>query len=499
MKRRKRLTTLTITLFLLALLTLAEGSVTAGRGPDPALGQTGQPRCPPLPPPSGPTVDVSSVGELWEAVNVASSGTTILVADGTYHLDGTYLRFDTPDVTLRSASGDRQAVVLDGNYITTEIVQIVASNVTIADLTLREAYYHPIHVMTSEGGDTTDTLIYNVHIVDPGEQAIKINPAATSTYPDDGIVACSHVELTDAGRPHIRNNCYTGGVDAHQAQGWSIRDNLIEGFWCTTGLSEHGIHLWRGCRDTLVERNTLRNNARGIGFGLTTTGPGRTYGDAPCPDTSGYVDHYGGLIRNNVVFANDDDLFSSQYSFDCGICLWNACGARVLHNTVASTAAPFSSIEWRFSNTDPVVLNNLVTHNLMPRDGAVAATDGNVEDAPLSLFVDGHGGDLHLAATAADAIDQVKAPADVDDDLDGAPRPSGLRDDVGADEYACQRADITCDGTVDAVDVQTLADHWRCQVGDPDCNPWYDIDDDGAITVIDLIRVVAEATFAGHR
>jgi hypothetical protein len=487
----KRLPTITITLCLLALLTVAESSVAAG--------QTAQAPCPPLPPPSGPTVNVSSVVELRDAVNGASSGTTILVADGTYHLDGTYLRFDTPDVTLRSASGNRQAVVLDGDYVTTEIVQIVASHVTIADLTLREAYYHLIHVMTSEGADTTDTLIYNVHIVDPGEQAIKINPAATGTYPDDGVIACSHVELTDAGRPHIRNNCYTGGVDAHQAQGWSIRDNRIEGFWCPTGLSEHGIHLWRGCRDTLVERNTLRNNARGIGFGLDRTGPGRTYADDPCPEASGYVDHYGGLIRNNVVFANDDDLFSSQYGFDCGICLWNACGARVLHNTVGSTQAPFSSIEWRFLNTDPVVLNNLVTHNLRPRDGAVATIDGNVESAPLSLFVDGQGGDLHLAATAADAIDQAAAPADVVDDLDGDPRPSGLSDDVGADEYACRRADITCDGTVDAVDVQALADHWRCQVGHVDCNPWYDIDDDGIVTVIDILRVVAEATFAGDQ
>jgi hypothetical protein len=375
------------------------------------------------------------VGELWDAVNTAPSGTTILVADGTYHLDGTYLRFATPGVTLRSASGDREAVVLDGDYVTTEIVQIVASDVTIADLTLREAYCHPIHVMSAEGGDTTGTLITNVHIVDPGEQAIKINPAAAGTYPDGGTIACSHIELTASGRPHIRNDCYTGGIDAHQARGWRIHDNLIEGFWCPSGLSEHGIHLWRGCRDTVVERNTLRDNARGIGFGLATGGDGRSYPDDPCSYASGYVDHYGGVIRNNVVFAGDGDLFASQYGFDCGICLWNACGARVLHNTVASTQAPFSAIEWRFPNTDPEVVNNLVTHHLMARDGAVATTSGNLAGASLSLFVDGAGGDLHLVPGAAEAIDQVTAPADVVDDVDGDPRPIGPASDVGADEY----------------------------------------------------------------
>jgi hypothetical protein len=374
-------------------------------------------------------------------VNTATAGDTILVADGTYALNGAYLRFAVPGVTLRSASGDRDTVVLDGDYVTTEIVQIVASNVTIADLTLREAYNHPIHIMSSSGADVTGTLIYNVHIIDPRQQAIKINPytAADALYfPDAGIVACSHIELTDAGRPQVDQSstpCYTGGIDAHQARDWVIRDNVIEGFWCPTGLSEHAIHLWRSCRDTLVERNELRNNARGIGFGMATSGSGiRTYADDPCPAAGGgYVDHYGGIIRNNVVFANDGELFGSDSGLDCGICLWNACGARVLHNTVASTAAPVSSIEWRFEYTDVDLSNNLVSHSLWDRGGSADLSE-NLEGQPLSLFVDGPGGDLHLAASAGVAIDQVALPADVTDDFDGDLRPVGSAADVGADE-----------------------------------------------------------------
>jgi hypothetical protein len=229
---------------LLLLVALNWAGPEASRLPA-ALAQSDDARTP-LPPPSGNVVHVSTVAELQNAVNNSLSGTTILLANGIYHLNGVYLRFDTSNVTLRSASGNREAVVLDGNYITTEIVQIVASDVTIANLTLREAYYHPIHVMTAGSSHTLDTCIYNVHIIDPGEQAIKINPGVAGYYPDDGLIACSHVELTDAGRPHIRNNCYTGGVDAHQARGWVIRDNLIEGFWCPSGLAEHGIHMWRG-------------------------------------------------------------------------------------------------------------------------------------------------------------------------------------------------------------------------------------------------------------
>ncbi|MBN1993932.1 MAG: hypothetical protein JW953_14630 [Anaerolineae bacterium] len=433
----------------------------------PLLGPFDSHLCPALPL-TGAIVDVSTVSQLETAVNTAAPNTTIRVADGTYNLNGVYLRFDTPNVTLRSASGNREAVILDGNYDTTEIIQIAASNITIADLTLREAFYHPIHVMSGAGSHTLNTLIYNVHIVDPGEQAIKINPVSGGYYPDNGLIACSHIELTDAGRPHIRNNCYTGGVDAHQARGWIIRDNLIEGFWCASGLSEHGIHMWRGCRDTIVKRNVLNNNARGIGFGLETSGTARTYADNPCPSVSGgYVDHYGGIIRNNFVFANHAELFSSADGFDCGICLWQACGGQVLHNTVASTQAPFSSIEWRFSNTkDVTITNNLVTHNLRPRDGATAVLSGNLQNQPLSLFAGGSGGNLHLSTTATNAIDQgsLVGAGLADDDIDGDARPFGTTRDIGADEYDGAVTDLRVTHAVTGTGILTVTLSWTAPV-----------------------------------
>lgn len=410
----------------------------AAAAPSPPAHQAAS-ACPPLPPPPGNIVNVSTESELWTAVNTAQAGDTILLTDGTYNLgqNGHYLWLDTPDVTLGSASGNRAAVILDDNYSRTEIVTIAASNVTIADLTLKRAGTHPIHVTTGSG-DTLNTLIYNVHLIDPAQQAIKINPNPGGYYPDNGVIACSHLELTDAGRSQVDNDpipCYTGGVDAHQARGWTIRDNVIEGFWCPAGLSEHGIHLWRGCRDTTVERNVLNNNARGIGFGLVTSGSGRTYPDNPCPGASGYVDDFGGVIRNNFVFANSAALFASDADFDSGIAIWNSCNTRVLHNTVASTQTPAaSSIEWRFDNTDVTLLNNLVTYRLWDR-GGTSSLAGNLEYQPLSLFADGANGDLHLASTATDAIEQVTAPVDVSDDIDGDSRPIGPGSDIGADEY----------------------------------------------------------------
>lgn len=410
-----------------------------------AQGAEGQ--CQALASPTGPTVTVGTELELRDAVNTVATGTTILIADGTYNLGGSgiYLWIDTPGLTLRSASGNRQSVVFDDNYSGSETITIAASDVTIADMTIKRSRTHPIHVVSTDSGDTLNTLIYNVHIIDPGQQAIKINPHAAKThFPDNGEVACSTIELTDAGRLkvwEINSSCYTGGVDGHQSRGWRIRDNIIKGFWCPQGLSEHGVHFWTGSRDTLVERNTFINNARGIGFGLVENNSGRTYTDNPCQSATGYIGHYDGIIRNNFIFAGSGGLFASEYGADGGIALAQSCGVQVVHNTIAFTQAPFAAVEWRFANTDADVTNNLTTHNLMDRGGTADLT-GNLSHQPLMLFVDGANGDLHLAGSATDAIDHgvPLASGMCADDFDGQTRPAGSAVDVGADEFGAVSA-----------------------------------------------------------
>ena len=305
---------------------------------------------------------------------------------------------------------------------------------TVAEITIQRPRFHAIHVTANQTA-ANGTRIYGVRLFDPGEQTIKINHHDNGVYADGGEVACSYLELTAAGRQQVQSytssgsTCYTGGVDAHGARDWVIRDNTIVGFWCDTDLSEHGIHLWTGSRDTVVERNLLVNNARGIGFGLSSGG--RTYGDDPCGGI-GDASHYGGHIANNFVVGTDPALFNSPSGMDLGIGLWHACGATVVHNTVASTQAPFSSIEGRFADTTADVVNNLVTHDIKERDGASFSLAGNLEGA-ADQFVDMAGFDLHLAEGApaigaGDDTGVALAPEDIDGD------PRATPPDVGADQ-----------------------------------------------------------------
>lgn len=397
-----------------------------------------QPACLPLAPPGGATIQVTpaQADDLRAIVAGAATGTTILLLDGIYNMDAgdavSRLVFATPGVTLRSLSGQRDAVVLDGNYQTDELISIQASNVVIADLTVREAYDHPIHV-SGNPSPITGTVLHNLRVVDPGQQAIKINPVGQG-WADNGTIECSAIELTDAGRPFIRDSCYTGGIDAHAAWGWQVRRNRISGFWCPAGLSEHAIHFWNASRDTLVEENVIVDCARGIGFGLLSVSGDRVYPDDPYPAV-GYLGHIDGVIRNNFIAAADSDLFQSDSGFDAGIALEQSRNTWVIHNSVVSTAAPFSSIEWRFGNTLVQLVNNLVSHNLRERDGnPQEVLAGNLEGAQLSWFQSVAQGDLHLVDEALAPVDAGAAVAAglADRDLDHEARPAAR--DIGADE-----------------------------------------------------------------
>src|SRR5688572_20322342 len=80
-------------------------------------------RCEPLPPPTGNIINVTpaQASQLASIVSGAAAGATILLADGTYSIGSQYISLSKNGLTLRSASGNRGAVIIDGGYAATEI------------------------------------------------------------------------------------------------------------------------------------------------------------------------------------------------------------------------------------------------------------------------------------------------------------------------------------------------------------------------------------------
>jgi len=373
--------------------------------------------------PDGPTVVVDTVPELQQAVANLASGSTILIADGTYDLTNTLNIRSVTDVAIRSQSGNRDAVVLRGRGMSNTSFGNVphvmavydAQNVLIADLTLRDAYYHLIQIHGENDADGVE--VYNVRLIDAGEQFIKGSTAGPpGPYADDGTVACSLFEYTDRARSD-----YTNAVDILAGSNWVIRDNVFRNIRAPHGqLAGPAVLMWRNSIDTIVERNLFIECDRAIALGLSSP-------DVKSRNGNTTYDHQGGVIRNNMIYREGPG--------DIGITVNYARDVVITHNTVIqNNTFPWGAIEYRFGATTVTITYNLTDGPIWQRNGADATLSGNVTNATTSWFVDAAAADLHLMSSATPAINTATSSALVDD-FDGHFRPVGSAADIGADEY----------------------------------------------------------------
>jgi hypothetical protein len=308
-------------------------------------------------------------------------------------------------LSVRGASGQRAEVVLDFGGMETGYfgVLVEANDVTLANLTIRNAHDHGVAIQAVDR-----PVLYNLHILDTGDQLVKVNPGGDGSA--DGLLACSRLEYTTSAPDD-----YTNGISAHQATRWVVRDNewlRIRGLNDVTGPT---ILFWSGSVDTLVERNWLLDCYRGIAFGN--------------PSHSG-VDHNGGVVRNNMLAFTLPHYVAIE--------MVHASGWVVAHNT-AMLMNPAQGLTWgmeaRYTESNGEFAYNLtnlaIWHN---RDGASATLMGNLTAAQIDWFQHAQIGDLHVQPGVSLVIDQAAVHPQVTDDFDGQVRPAGGAADIGADE-----------------------------------------------------------------
>lgn len=358
----------------------------------------------PLPNPSGSTITVSTVSELLSAVQQAnaSGNLTILLEDGTYTLEE-MLWISGNNVAFRSKSGSQSAVIIRGQGMrggVSHIFNVPGDNFTAADMTIGWVANHGVQIHS----DADNPIIHNIRFVDTGEQMLKVSyRPGDSDSSDNGLVEWCVFEYSAGVGPQY----YIGGIDAHQAHNWIIRNNLFRNIRSPEGeLAEHAIHFWSESRNTLVENNIIANCDRGIGFGLGDRG------------------HLGGVIQNNMIHTTRD----------VGIGLENADRTAVYHNTVFTENYP-NSIEYRFTGTrDVSILNNLTNAAIASRDGGSGRVETNITNAQSAWFANPESGDLHLVTAESTVIDRGQPLSEVTQDIDCDLRPRDGGYDIGADE-----------------------------------------------------------------
>jgi hypothetical protein len=371
--------------------------------------------------PEGGYVRVHSEPQLQNAVQKLRSGTTILIEPGTYQLTNTvHITGGVKHVTIRGATDDRAAVVLKGPGMSNKdhgnvphgIMISNATDVTIANLSVGDVWYHPITLQGPSG--CKRVRILNVRLFDAGEQFLKANPDNRGGGVDDCTVEYCVFEYTDRARHN-----YTQGMSVHTAANWTVRNNLFRNIRGPRDDPRVGgcIDFWHGSRNATVEGNVIVNCRMGIRFGIIDRMKER-----------GTHDNEGGMIRNNIIWRQPGAVEAP----DDGILVWDSPHTKVLHNTVLLNGTfPAGAIEYRWCD-GVVVANNLTDARIWKREVAGALEENNVVTANQVIFANAAAGDLRLAPKARSILPGVMALADCPVDIWGKKRSS--RTNVGADE-----------------------------------------------------------------
>ena len=295
--------------------------------------------------------------------------------------------------------------------------------ITIANLTIRDFYLHPIIF----NAGTVAPHLYNVRLVNAGQQFVKANPSADGRGVDDGLVEYTVIEY------HTRSkDDYTNGVDVHGGRNWTIRNSLFRNIRAPIGaLAGPAILMWNGASNTTVEGNTFVNCQREIAFGLIYRAP---------------YDHAGGVVRNNFIYRD------RGVHGDVAIGVFASPRTQVLHNTILISGTYPHAIEYRFARTNGVAIrNNLLDADVRPRDGATALVSGNSTTGAAPMFVNAPAGDLHLAPTASVSrgIPLQEVPVDWDGEPQGPGATAGRRRSPDCDSATVLAAPPVVPGLLD--------------------------------------------------
>jgi len=382
------------------------------------------PKAPPLPPPAGQVIRVATVDGLFRAADVVRPGGTILLEDGHYMMPR-YFELRTDNVTLRSASGRRERVILDGAQSRHgELVGITGcSGVTIADLTIQNVKYNGFKLNSNLKAHRV--TIYNCVIRNVWQRGVK-GPAVPEKDADElsprncRIQYClfyndrpKTYEDDPTDRPDTFRGNYVGGIDVMQARGWVIADNVFWGIRGRTGEARGAVFLWMDSRDCIVERNVIVNCDSAICLGNSH----RANFPIHCTRC---------IVRNNFIVGGPENGILADYTRDC----------KILHNTIHNPDSRLKRLIRLVHDNDGL----LVANNLLSGPEMRIETQSNIQlrdnltQVLSDAFLDIHSGNLHLRGRLSAPGAIVPRVGDALEDFDRQKRNE--RTDVGADQLS---------------------------------------------------------------
>lgn len=378
-----------------------------------------------LPPPQDEVIRVANVEDLFEAVEHAKPGSTILIAEGFYSMPR-YLDIHTDNLTLRGESGCRERVILDGTKSQHgELVGITrCSGVNIADLTIQNIKWNGFKINSNT--NVQMVTIYNCIIHNIWQRGVKgvIVPKEDreNTRPNNCRVQyclfyndrAKRFSDDPADTPENFNGDYIGGIDAMYAKNWVISDNVFIGIQGRNRSARGAVFLWHDSQDCIIERNIIIDCDTGIAMGNSYRGS----------ETTTHCSRF--IVRNNFITRSPESGIVADYTRDC----------RIVHNTIHDPHNRLKRlIRLVHDNEGLFVANNLLSGPRIRNESPSQITfKQNLEvELMTAFFLDPNSGDLHLKERIPEVIGKGVTLADVTEDIDRQPRSQ--TPDIGADEF----------------------------------------------------------------
>jgi len=380
------------------------------------------PKAPPLPRPKEEIIEVSDVQQLILTLRDVKPGQTILMADGHYMMPR-YVRIAADNVTLRSASGHRERVVIDGaESIHGELIGISAcSGVTIADLTIQNIKWNGFKINSNT--NVQKLTIYNCIIHNIWQRGIKgvkvpkenrdvVRPKQCRVqyclFYNDRPKRLSDDEAD------IAKGNYIAGIDVMHTKDWIISDNVFVGIQGRTYEGRGAIFIWHDSQDCIIERNIIIDCDVGLQLGNPHRDSETQYHCVRC------------IAKNNFITRAPEAGIVTVYTKDC----------KVLNNTIHDPESRLGRlIRTVFTNDGLIIANNLLSGPRISHESKSKVTFlNNIIKDFTDAFINPDRGDLHLMNTAIEAVDKGTPLVEVKEDFDRDLRRA--RPDIGADELS---------------------------------------------------------------
>lgn len=252
---------------------------------------------------SGSTITVpNDYKTIQEAINAAQDGNEIFIRAGTYN------EILVVNKSISLIGENRETTVIDGSNIFGNVIEIVAENVTVANLTIQKALgypYYESHGINIKGNSSGNTISNNIIKDNFGcgiyhERWFWLSKAVNNTIVGNRIInnVITGITIQRADNNKIINNWIENngfGIYLDDSSHNVIEGNSIAG----ASYANYGIDISGGSNNLIFQ-----NNISTTYFGINQRGSNNTISENTITSSQNGIllgNQYSTLNRNNII------------------------------------------------------------------------------------------------------------------------------------------------------------------------------------------------------